>query len=453
MDYNSAEFYKHILENIVGVIAVDSMARIVFINKKYADFLEVRVEDVIGKNVKDVVPTTRLDTVLKTATPEYADTPVVMGKKILCNRVPLIVNGATIGAAAMIFTEKIANDFAFVDSINEKLQSELDFYKKEIKLLQGARYSIDNIIGRSADIKSLKKKIMQAASTSSTVLIQGETGTGKELVAHSIHQESKRKHRPLVRLNCAAIPFELLESELFGYTEGAFTGASKKGKLGKMEIASKGSILLDEINEMPLRLQVKLLRVVQEKEIDKIGSNKPIPIDVRIIAATSQPLENLVEKNEFREDLYYRLSVVVIQIPPLRNRVEDIPLLVEHFIEKLNKSLGLNVTGADKEVIDLLCQYNWPGNVRELENAVERAMNLCLKGRLDLSHFKWLALKLGYLDSDDSGGYCLKEELAESELKVINNALSLCKGNKTKAAKLLGINRATLYKKLKKLSL
>ncbi|MBS3943253.1 MAG: sigma 54-interacting transcriptional regulator [Dethiobacter sp.] len=450
-DYDSIFFYKLILENVVGVMVVDTEARIVYVNDKYANFLGIKANDVVGRRVREIVPTTRLDIIVKTGVAEYADTSIVKGKKVICNRIPLEVDGKLIGAVTMIFTEKIGDDFEFVNTLTQKLKGELEYYKREVKLLQGAKYNLNSIIGQSPANKNLKKLIKQVAATGSTVLIEGDTGTGKELVAHAIHQESDRRHHPLVRINCAAIPHELLESELFGYTEGAFTGASKKGKVGKLEIANRGSILLDEINEMPLSLQVKLLRVIQEKEIDKIGSEKPIPVDVRVISSTNQPLEDLVNKQSFREDLYYRLSVVVIKIPPLRERKEDIPLLIDHFIRKLNNTLGLNISGIDNGTVDLLLQYNWPGNARELENAIERAMNTCIKGRLDISHFSWLASRLDFVDS--IGDYCLKDEIVESETKAIRNALQICKGNKTRAAKLLGINRVTLYKKLKKFSL
>jgi len=270
----------------------------------------------------------------------------------------------------------------------KSLSAEIRQYKSELNRIRGAKYSLDQIIGNSAKIKKMKEMIVKAAQTKSTVLIFGETGTGKELVAHAIHQQSRRNYQPFVRVNCAAIPGELLESELFGYEEGAFTGAKRGGKVGKFELANFGTLLLDEINQMPLYMQSKLLRVIQEKEIERLGGNRPIEIDVRRIFTTNQNLAELVQQNKFREDLYYRINVVSIDIPPLRERIEDIPMLVRFFIAKINKELGLSISGIDKKVLKLFMAYDWPGNIRELENAIERAANLALQGNLKLEHFE-----------------------------------------------------------------
>ncbi len=450
--YQSTDFYKLILENIDGLLVVDGKGHIVIINEKYAQFLGVRASDVVGKHVRDVIESTRMDVVISTGEAEYADMPVVKGKRVICNRIPLKKDGKVLGALAMILTEKIGENIDFLNVVKQ-LYDELNYYKNEVKLLQGAKYGMQNIIGESRQIRELKNIIRKIANTNSTVLIQGETGTGKEIFAHAVHQESYRKMHPFVRLNCAAIPPELLESELFGYEEGSFTGAKKRGKAGKFEIANKGTVFLDEISEMPLNLQAKLLRVIQEREVDKIGAESPLPIDVRIIAATNRLLETQVQKGLFREDLFYRLNVVVLHIPPLRERKEDIPLLVEYFITKLNRSLGFRVTGISHEAIEMLKQYHWPGNVRELENAIERAMHLCINSDLEMEHFSWIVPKLCNTLRADADVGQIQQKVRSAETQAILNVLKITKGNKAKAADILGINRVTLYKKIKKYGL
>lgn len=447
--YESAEFYKLVLENMDGILVVDDESRIVFLNKKYADFLSVDAKSAVGRHVRDVIPSTRMDIIVGSGEAEYLDMPTVRGKKVICNRIPLKKNGKVIGAMAIILTEKIGENDVFLDMLI-RLRDELNYYKNEVKMLQGARYGLHNIIGESEKIVELKKMIQKIAHTHSTVLIQGETGTGKEIFAHAVHQTSFRKDRSFVRLNCAAIPSQLLESELFGYEGGSFTGARKKGKLGKFELANKGTILLDEINELPMNLQAKLLRVIQEKEIDKIGAEKPKRVDVRIIATTSKPLEKLVENGSFREDLFYRLNVVVLNIPPLRERKEDIPLLVKHFIKKLNLSHGFHVTGITDEAMAFLSRYSWPGNVRELENAIERAMHLCMNSQLGYEHFTWIMPKLSKKERTLESLPTIEYEVRTTETDAILNAIRLSDGNKSKAAEILGIHRVTLYKKMKK---
>lgn len=235
---------------------------------------------------------------------------------------------------------------------------------------------LKNIIGESSSMKMLKSKVKKIAQSSSTVLITGESGTGKELFARAIHMESKRSNNPFVAINCAAVPDTLLESELFGYVKGAFTGADPKGKIGKVEFANTGTFFLDEIGDMPLYLQAKLLRVLEQKEVVRLGSNKPIPVDVRVIAATNKNLEKLIEEGSFREDLYYRLNVLPINIPPLRERKEDIRVLTDYFVRKYTALFKKRVVGFENEVWDFLYKYDWPGNVRELENTVEYMINM-----------------------------------------------------------------------------
>ncbi|OGR30884.1 MAG: sigma-54-dependent Fis family transcriptional regulator [Desulfuromonadales bacterium GWD2_54_10] len=320
------------------------------------------------------------------------------------------------------------------------------------------------IIGRSTPMQSLFDMIEKVAASSATVLIQGESGTGKELAARAIHQLSSRNARNFVPVNCAAIPDDLLESELFGHVKGSFTGAYAN-RAGRFEMADKGTLFLDEIGDMKANLQVKLLRVLQNREFEPVGSSKSQKVDVRIVAATNKNLEELVASRDFREDLYYRLSVIPITIPPLRERREDIPLLIHNFLTRFNNDRKHAVKGFSRDVLEILCNYNWPGNVRELENLVERMVTLKDSGFIspdDLPE-KYLAARtlvqvseVPFLPAEDvlpEGGICLNTAVDEFENNLILQALSRTKGNKKEAASLLNLKRTTLIEKLKKKNL
>ena len=295
------------------------------------------------------------------------------------------------------------------------------------------------------------------AKTGSTILITGESGTGKELFAHAIHQASPRAHAPFVRVNCVALPENLLESELFGYEEGAFTGARKGGKPGKFELAHRGTIFLDEIGDMPLSMQAKLLTVLQEREVERIGGTKPIRIDVQVLAATNRNLEELVKEGVFREDLYYRLNVVNLRIIPLRQRLDDIPLLVEALLPEINQRLRTRVEQVSPEAVQLLCSYQWPGNVRALENLLERAIilaDLNDDNVLDEEHFpslQKLAAQQGV--SPRLVNRTLAEAVEQLEMEMIKKALRQTNNNKTQTAKVLGLHSSVLYRKLNKYDL
>lgn len=307
--------------------------------------------------------------------------------------------------------------------------------------------SLDYIIGESDEIKRLKDRVKRLIASTSTVLITGESGTGKELFARAVHMESSRKDKAFVAINCAAIPDTLLESELFGYVKGAFTGADPKGKIGKIEFANGGTLFLDEIGDMPLYLQSKLLRVLEEREIERLGSNTSVPVDIRVIAATNKDLESLIEEKMFREDLYYRLNVIPIQIPPLRDRKEDIKTIVYFFVKKYSKLFKKRNIIFEDEVWDYLYSYNWPGNVRELENAVEYAMNMVEDNGVITVNL--LPRNILEEESEDDASLSLEK----MEKRYVAKALELY-GNdqdgKQKAADELGIGIATLYRKIKK---
>ena len=344
--------------------------------------------------------------------------------------------------------------------VNKKLKGYvIDFIenkeaiKNYNKINKDYKITLDNIISTSEIMEHTKQKALIASKSNSTVLITGESGTGKELFARAIHNHSDRSDYPFVAVNCAAIPDNLLESELFGYEEGAFTGAKKGGKLGKFEIAQKGTIFLDEIGDMSLHLQGKLLRVLQERELDKIGSGSNILIDVRVIAATNKNLEELVKNGQFREDLYYRLKVIPLMLPPLRNRKDDIPLLIDYMIKEYSQKLNKDVIGMEDDVRTALVDYSWPGNVRELQNIIEYSINMSISNLLTLDI---IPNNIKYKYYDDK---CHEEEistLADLEKEEIIKALNKFKNykkDKELVAKALGISRATLYRKLEKYNL
>lgn len=310
---------------------------------------------------------------------------------------------------------------------------------------------LDNIIGESNIIKTIKNESFIASKSSSTVLITGESGTGKELFARAIHNHSDRVDNPFIAVNCAAIQDNLLESELFGYEEGAFTGAKKGGKLGKFELAHKGTIFLDEIGDMSLHLQAKLLRVLQERELDKIGGKSNISIDVRIISATNKDLEDMVSKGIFREDLYYRLNVIPIHLPSLKDRREDIPLLIDYTIKEYSNKLGKNVDRVDKDALKVMMEYRWPGNIRELQNIIEYSINMSSSSVITLDSIpqKIKCTSINEVREDNREIRTL-EDLEKQEIIRALDKFKDFKKDKELVAKALGISRATLYRKLEK---
>lgn len=312
------------------------------------------------------------------------------------------------------------------------------------------------IIGKSAAIKKLFRLIEKVAPTESTVLILGESGTGKELVARAIHEKSRRREGPFVPVNCGAIPEELLESELFGYEKGAFTGAVKS-KPGRFEMAQGGTIFLDEVAEMSPKLQVKLLRILQEKRVERLGSERSVAVDIRILAATNRNLEKEVKEGRFREDLYFRLNVIPVHLPPLRERKEDIPLLAEHFLRRFCEREEVPLKRLSEEALACLCRYSWPGNVRELENLMERLVILSedqVIRKEDLPEHLWQPPPLSPEPLEiPPEGLNLPQILREMEKNLILKALEASGGVKSKAAKLLGLNRTTLIEKMKRLGL
>lgn len=444
--------YKETLETIIDndydcIVVVDPEGVITMYNKAYEDFIGIPKEKAIGRHVTEVIENTRLHIVAQTGIPEMAALQKINGREMICNRVPIKENGKIIGAIGKTMFKDFKDFTAFVDKFS-KMQVELEYYRDIVKNIHGSHYTFDHVIGSSHEIAEVKEMAQRAAQRNSTVLIRGESGTGKELFAHSIHFASMRKNGPFIKVNCSAIPENLLESELFGYEEGAFTGAKKGGKPGKFELAHKGTLFLDEIGDMPTNMQSKLLRVLQEKEFERVGGTALIPIDVRVIAATNRNLEELIKKERFRLDLYYRLNVVELRIPPLRYHKKDMDELTNYLLAKLSTKLGCPIPVIDEEARQAIMNYNWPGNIRELENVLERCLNFIDHGVIKLSNLPYNIKSAA--QGQESRAMELKDHMEEAERLTIINALKTCGGNKVKAAKLLGISRANIYQKITK---
>ncbi len=441
--------------NMLYVI-VDKDGIITAMNQSYLEALGLEKSQAVGKHILSITPTSQLPEILKTGRIDQADVFKIAGNDTIVTRLPVIKDGEIIGAIG----RSLFMDMSGAKILMKKLQEtekELNIYKEEVRQGYRAKWQCKDLIGESEAFVKVKSMAEQISHTGSTVLITGESGTGKELFAHAIHNASSRSAHPFVRINCAALPEHLLESELFGYEEGAFTGATKGGKPGKFELAMGGTILLDEIGDMPLTMQTKMLSVLQERMVERVGGTKPIYINVRVIAATNRDLEQMVEEGKFRQDLYYRLNVVRLNIPPLRERTEDIPLLVKTLMSKINTIAGTQIKSISHKTVELMQNYNWPGNVRELENLLERALNLADMNREDsltIKHFPVLVEK-AYFEVEDveTTPTPLQNSIEQLEKKIILQALEKANGNKVQTAKILGIYTSALYRKLEKYGL
>lgn len=441
------EKFTRILENSSDLICfIDEYGKINYLNPAYEKHFEKSCKNVIGKDIFTVSPKGYRAKAFKS---KKAIDNVLHSKDgidIITKIDPIFVDGVFKG---IISTSKPLNELKELMTKLEKSEEELEYYKEEFFKNISSLSSFSNIIGYNSGLKDIIYICEKASKSTSTVLIRGESGTGKELIAKAIHNNSNRKDMPFVKVNCAAIPENLLESELFGYEKGAFTGALKS-KPGKFLIANGGTIFLDEIGDMPVSMQVKLLRVLQEREVESIGAIKPEKIDVRVMAATNRNLEKMMEENQFREDLYYRLNVLSLSLPPLRHRKEDLNLLIDHFIGKLNEKLNTKVKTIDKKALTILQQYDWPGNIRELENIIERALNLC-----DGDIIKTSDLPVYLAPNNNSNENSLEIDennilpFEEYEKKIIETALKKYKSfNKT--GKALGLTHRTISLKCKK---
>ncbi len=443
------ETLKLIIEHIgEGMAVVNTDGIITHFNKAYGRFLGIDPEAQLGRHITKVVENTRLHIVARTGRAEINESQSIKGQNMIVQRIPIRKDGQVVGA----FGQVIFKDSKEVGQLAKKLtelESRVRIYQKDLDSLRTAKYSLDSIVGDSVAIKAAKREALKAARTNLSVLITGESGTGKELFAQSIHNASGRKPFPMIRLNCAAIPGELLESELFGYEKGAFTGAKNTGKKGKFELADKGSLFLDEIGDLPLDMQPKLLRVLEEKEFERLGGNQVLHSDFRLITASNQDLEVKVKERGFRTDLFYRLNVMHVHIPPLRERNEDILMIARHLIKKITEETRQQELSLTYGAEELLLRHTWPGNVRELNNVIERTVATCEGDQITPADLPFYLHKSS-ADPSVIQRSLLKEVVAKAEKAAIQDALKMTAYNKKSAARLLGIHRTLLYKKIKK---
>ncbi len=476
-----------------GIIAVDRQGRIININQKYATVLEIPAQEMLGKNIRDIIPITEMMEVMENGTTERElirfinTTNLNAGTKdqmTLLSRTPIKdPEGKIIGAVGYLrFYNQLREEFYKMDSLYVQMSAseddvfqvaaekavsslgerasevslvsmlslQLKYYQEELKHIQAKEHPL--VIGSAPAFQKVKGQALRIAKTSFSVLITGESGTGKEVIANLIHSASDRADKPLMTINCAAIPAELMESELFGYTKGAFTGASQSGKLGKIAAADGGSIFLDEIGDMPLPLQAKLLRVLENREIEPIGATRPQKVDVRFISATRRNLEQMVAEGTFREDLYFRINELRLQLPPLRERTEDIPALARHMLGQINNKYHTQITMTET-VLNTMKAYHWPGNIRELNNVIKGAYCMAEKGKIEVFN-----LPLHIIDRQKEAGVTsgagdaqpLQEQLDCVERKLLLDALERNSYNLNLTARKLALSRSTLYKKLAK---
>ncbi|MCI2809971.1 propionate catabolism operon regulatory protein PrpR [Eoetvoesiella caeni] len=435
-----------------GVVAVDLEERIEVVNASMEKILGQPAGQLMGQRLASVSPELSLQNTLRSGQAEVEQVQEVGGRTLVTTRLPVTEQGRYTGAVL------VCQDQVMIQRLDRNLRARAQ------PRTARAKYLLSDIIGQSASIAQAKARALICAHSQSTVLIVGESGTGKELLAQGIHNAGSRRGQAFVAINCAAFPEALLESELFGYVEGAFTGSSRGGKTGLFEAAHRGTVFLDEIGEMPLSLQTRLLRVLQEKEVLRIGSTAPIPIDVRVVAATHQDLAARIQAGQFRSDLYYRLNVLSITLPPLRERREDLPLLAAHLKEKVARRLG-HGKSVDDGVVDAIVAasqgYAWPGNIRELENLIERlaafhgaagmgAEAVALELQAIAPELAFCCTTPGNDLSNTSSSDDLRDSREAAELQRIQAALKECNGDRARAAEILGISRSTLWRKLKR---
>lgn len=441
--------FKLILDSIYrGSVVTDANGYVTHFNKPYGQFLGIKPEEQIGKHCTEVIENTRMHIVAKTGRPEINSRHRIKGRDMVVNRIPIKKKGKVIGVFGQITFEDVKD----VKKLAEKLsllENKVEFYEKELLALRSTRFTMDSIIGVSDVITSLKDEALKAAATQYPVLITGETGTGKELFAQAIHNASKRKLHPFIKINCAAISKDLLESELFGYESGAFTGAKSGGKPGKFELANNGTLFLDEIGDLPMEIQPKLLSVLEEKEFERVGGTSLVRVDFRLIAASNQNLEDMVRDGKFRKDLFYRLNVIPIYIPPLRERREDIIPLARFLLRQIAKEASIPEVTITSQAESTLRNYNWPGNVRELLNVLERVMSTLEWHTIRLYDLPFY-LARGKRNAYESKSTTLKDVQGRAEREAIYDALETTNFNKVKASGILGIHRTLLYKKMKK---
>lgn len=472
--------YEGILEDLpIGIAVADRQGRIVMVNREYQETLGILQQNVRGLSLSKVMPFSKIQEVLSDGQSVLKTEVNYKGSTFLVSEAPIYSDQELVGGLSKILNRERLEKYQ-VKEVFERfqiLESKLLFYKEELHELRRMSSPLEEIIGDTSEMKKIKQVAARVALHDANVLITGESGTGKGILAQAIHSLSHRNNEPFIKINCAAIPENLLESELFGYEEGAFTGAVKGGKPGKFELAQGGTIFLDEIGDMPIAMQAKILRVLQEKSFERVGGHKTLNVNVRLIAATHRDLRKEIDEGKFRLDLYYRLAVINLHIPPLRERQGDIPKLAECLVCKLSRKYAQAVKGISPEVKKLLQAFAWPGNVRELENVLEYAFNFLEpeEDYIRLEHLSgdfvkklapvacasdpnsYAVLSVISREADSSSpealSVSLERAVAQTEIKAILQALEMSHGNKQEAARILGIHVSGLYQKLKKYAL
>ncbi|WP_404328561.1 sigma 54-interacting transcriptional regulator [Mesobacillus maritimus] len=453
---NTADALQVILESAYeGIAVVDENGVLLEFNEAYSRFTGVKREDAIGRHVTEIIDNTNLHVTVKTGVPERGVLQTIQGQEMVVHRIPIWRSGKVTGAIGMLIFEGVTE----VYRIYERLQQEHRKKKPKKELLtlkkeKDSRTTMDEILGESEEILRVKRDARRAARTLATVLITGESGTGKEMFAKSIHHLSPFSTGPFISVNCGAIPEHLFESELFGYDEGAFTGARKGGKPGKFELAQNGTLFLDEIGEMPLVMQTKLLRILQEREVERVGGINKYPIQVRIVCATNRNLKEMVAQGKFREDLFYRLNIIQLHIPPLRERNGDIPILLSYYLKEICDKYQVPLKTFTSEAVASFRDYSWQGNIREMVNSIERLVTLVDGDVIAVQNLPTAMWENDFSIEKEPVVPSLIEEARNDgnkrEKEVIVQALKNSGGNKSKAAEILGIHRTTLYQKLKK---
>jgi transcriptional regulator with PAS, ATPase and Fis domain len=448
-----------------GMVLVDRQARVVWINEQYKRFLPAlgyaREEDFVGKPVSQVIHNTLMDRVLETGKPILIDLLSNKAGTFVVSRIPLRdEQGEVIGVLGIVLFDHPETTLQPLIQKFANLQRDLDDARRELATQRRSKHTLASFVGNSPAAVEVKRQARKAAQSSSPVLLLGETGTGKELLAHAIHAASARARGPFVSVNIAAVPDTLLEAEFFGVAPGAYTGADRRGRDGKFKLADGGTLFLDEIGDMPLALQPKLLRALQEGEIEPLGSNKVVPFDARVIAATSRDLAALVHEGKFREDLYYRLNVLPMKVPPLRDRRADIPQLAEVLVEDIALRNGTAPFELGADAMALLSAQRWRGNIRELRNVLEQAAMRSDARQIDervledvlrdagIERLPPAPAPRGMAAPAPGPLRPLAQQVAEVERAAIRAALDATGGNKLAAARLLGISRAKLYERL-----
>lgn len=438
IDYS--ETLKQVLESAYeGIVVVNRQGYIQEINESYCRLIDMTREEAIGRYVVDIIENTRLHIIAKTGEEERGYVQRIRGNDLIVHRIPIFKNQRADGAIGMLVFQDVLELNHILDNLTTQKNDQDTLAEIEAK----KNHVFQKVIGTSKVVQEAKENAYRAAQTTATVFISGESGTGKEVFARAIHELSPVSNGEFVTVNCSAIPESLMESELFGYEEGAFTDAKKGGKMGKFEMANNGTIFLDEIGDMPYTLQAKLLRVLQERTIEKVGSPLPKQVNVRVIAATHRDIKELVKEGKFREDLYYRIHVIPLVLPNLRERKSDIPLFVETNIKQISERYGLEEKQVSKEAMERLVSYDWPGNVRQLINICESLVVLSPNKKIEIKD-----LPVEFQENETT--HLQLTILEENERQAILEALKQTDGNKSEAAKLLDIQRGTLYRKIEK---